>query len=1294
MRRMPLLCALCVSVMAAAALAATALAGAGAGTGLLLAQARPAPKHGKAATHRTKKSGRQHGTRASRSSGVTAASADDPVLFGDQTIESNRDWNRAGSPEAFRFQDATSGSASSITVYIDSKNRATTLIAGVFSDNNGQPASLLTSGSLRSPKAGSWNQVPVTSADVQGGSNYWIAVLGVGGTLYFRDRNNGPCSSQNSSQTTASSLASSWSAGPSWPTCPISAYVSGTTATPPVPSPPPPPPPPPPVVLPPANALPPSISGTLVDGQVLTASNGTWLNDPASYGYQWQGCDNSAANCGNIAGATGSSYTLADADIGHTIRVVVTGSNSAGSASATSSQTGSVAPPPAPGNSTLPSVSGSTVQGQTLSTTNGSWTSGPTSYSYAWQDCNSSGGACSAINGAAANTYALKSTDVGHTIRAVVTAKNAGGSGSATSAPTAAVTPPPAPTNTAVPQISGSTVQGSKLTATTGSWTGSPTSYGYAWEDCGSSGAGCGNISGAGSNSYTLQSSDAGHTIRVTVTATNSGGSGHATSASVGPVTAQSGGGGGGTSPNPGNGLSTDPSFFPIGVWDQTPSVNASNYAAIGVNTFVGQYDGNDSADLQAAKNAGMYVISQQDSTGLSDANNSAIKAWQSLPDEPDAAQPDGSGGYGPCVSPSETVSTYNHTKAADPTRPVYLNLSRGVADTGWVGRGSCTGQTSLYPQYAQGADIVSFDVYPVNDGLPLSILGIGVDNLRQWAGAKPLYAFVETTPYSSGNSAPTPAQVKAETWLELIHGANGIEYFCHILSPSFSEAGCLTLSAIKAQMQADDAQIKSLAPVLNSPVLTSGTATVSAGFRVDSLTRTYGGSTFLFAEAVDANGGSATFTVPTLSSGTVTVLAENRTLSLANGQFTDAFSGYGVHLYQITGGGSPPPNPVPPTNTSKPTISGTPQQGDTLTASNGTWSGDTPMTYSCAWSDGTQGCSDTLPASDVSQNVSVTVTATNDGGSATATSASAGPVTAASGSGGSGGGCPAYPAFPDASCTGWRHTGVTLQKVGSSSSGSGWYVSNGTFYVTKAGTVIDSLDIPYCVNVFANNVTIQRSYIHCNGYYLVKTYDGQTYYTGLNVTDTEIDGENNANNEPIAIMGTTNAHYLRLNIHGLASSGPRLESGDVMEDSYIHDFVPFSGCHEAGSSANDGGDNITVEHNNIDVNTTQCGGFALEIADDFGYYTNVLIENNLFNTGGPYCTQAGVNVPQNQYSNRSTYIQYIDNVFGREYNAECGQYGPESEWGNTTGDVWAGNTWGGGAAAGSDHKVGDPVNP
>jgi len=72
----------------------------------------------------------------------------------------------------------------------------------------------------------------------------------------------------------------------------------------------------------PANASPPSISGTAAEGRVLTELHGTWSYGPVTaYGYHWVRCDRSGAKCTPIAGASGQTYVLRQADVGHRIRV-------------------------------------------------------------------------------------------------------------------------------------------------------------------------------------------------------------------------------------------------------------------------------------------------------------------------------------------------------------------------------------------------------------------------------------------------------------------------------------------------------------------------------------------------------------------------------------------------------------------------------------------------------------------------------------------------------------------------------------------------------------------------------------------------------------------------------------------------------------------------------------------------------------------------------------------------------------------------------------------------------------
>jgi hypothetical protein len=184
----------------------------------------------------------------------------------------------------------------------------------------------------------------------------------------------------------------------------------------------------------------PTISGTPAVGQTLTASTGGWSGKPTSYAYQWQRCDAAGAACAPIVGATGQTYVVTEADTGTTLRVAVTARNSVGASTATSAPTVVIQATGAPVNTAPPTITGVAQVGQTLSATTGGWSGNPTSFGFQWQRCNASGESCVDIPGAASGTYVVTASEVGSMIRVRVTATNAVGSTSATSAPTPTVT--------------------------------------------------------------------------------------------------------------------------------------------------------------------------------------------------------------------------------------------------------------------------------------------------------------------------------------------------------------------------------------------------------------------------------------------------------------------------------------------------------------------------------------------------------------------------------------------------------------------------------------------------------------------------------------------------------------------------------------------------------------------------------------------------------------------------------------------------------------------------------------
>jgi hypothetical protein len=96
----------------------------------------------------------------------------------------------------------------------------------------------------------------------------------------------------------------------------------------------------------PKSTSPPTISGTALEGQILTEAHGAWNPSPTSYSYQWEGCEASGSGCSPIEGATSQTYTLTAAQVCHTIRVQETASDAAGLGTpATSADYGLVSAP-------------------------------------------------------------------------------------------------------------------------------------------------------------------------------------------------------------------------------------------------------------------------------------------------------------------------------------------------------------------------------------------------------------------------------------------------------------------------------------------------------------------------------------------------------------------------------------------------------------------------------------------------------------------------------------------------------------------------------------------------------------------------------------------------------------------------------------------------------------------------------------------------------------------------------------------------------------------------------------
>ncbi len=299
--------------------------------------------------------------------------------------------------------------------------------------------------------------------------------------------------------------------------------------------------------------------GDAVVGSTLTATTGTWTGTaPITYAYQWKDCTTTVASCVAIPGATSTTYTPTESDVGYSLNFVVTATNAVGTDSWDTIWNDWFLVVGALQNDARPVVfdsSGIGSQphvGDNLSVTDGDWTGNPgesnISFQYEWEDCNSLGGDCTTIPGARSQSYTPQDSDIGFTLEAVVIAQdNAGVVSSAESGATKYPVVEAAPELTfydgvetpnwpvlsdngvPVDSFSAAPVVGDRLSVTSGTWISDTTpSISYKWEDCATTWSAedtCTLIPGANAATYTVGEGDVGSILVVDVTATNLGGS-------------------------------------------------------------------------------------------------------------------------------------------------------------------------------------------------------------------------------------------------------------------------------------------------------------------------------------------------------------------------------------------------------------------------------------------------------------------------------------------------------------------------------------------------------------------------------------------------------------------------------------------------------------------------------------------------------------------------------------------------------------------------------------------------
>jgi hypothetical protein len=347
-------------------------------------------------------------------------------------------------------------------------------------------------------------------------------------------------------------------------------------------------------------------------------------------------------------------------------------------------------------------------------------------------------------------------------------------------------------------------------------------------------------------------------------------------------------------------GFPSDASYFPIGVWMQNPR-NAERFRAVGINHYVGLWQGPTDEQLANARAGNMPVVCEQAGVWQANLDNADIQGWLQA-DGPDNAQELADGSYGPCIEPALTRARYADMVAADASRPVMLLLGQGVATPDWVGRGECTGRTDDYFEYAQSADILVNYTYPIANQQPLELVATGVEKLNVYAGwEKPVVADIEASSID-GLPRPSPEQLRAEVWMSLIHGAAGIQYFCHRMTP-LNETDCLDDAGTAAALGRINRELLQLAPVLNTQSLALSPSSSNDAVPVRAVLKQAGNERYVFAAGMADGVTTATFALAGIDASVrIEVIGENRSIVPSEGRFEDAFEPYAVHLYRIAG--------------------------------------------------------------------------------------------------------------------------------------------------------------------------------------------------------------------------------------------------------------------------------------------------------------------------------------------------------------------------------------------------------
>ena len=408
------------------------------------------------------------------------------------------------------------------------------------------------------------------------------------------------------------------------------------------------------------------------------------------------------------------------------------------------------------------------------------------------------------------------------------------------------------------------------------------------------------------------------------------------------------------------HGLPASPSFFPIGVWYESvvSQRDIDLDKGAGLNTYEVLAGG---SDMNLIKSNGMHAILQGDNSDWKPATGKPFDGWL-IGDEIDMTASSPSAGF------SELQGTLNSLPAdgrfrlanygkgilywnSDAEASHYVNQFQQVfsADEYWFTDPWQIPDMHAEPWMPEGAGGAR-PILTVSQVRRAANYGYQIDRERQLDAMdgkrQPIWAVVEvgwpfTQSAAEGGRQIQPAEIRAAVWQSIIAGARGIIYFNHSFGGPNPTQHALREPAYapqRAAVKATNAQITQLAPVLNSPTVSSGwsqgtgtTAMVkwatgkkgagkrckskkkckkakgkkAAGKGCKSKKKCKKAKAHLYVFAGSAGSSvEGRFSLPCVDDAKAAVVGENRSVPVRNGSFRDHFAnGNAIHIYRVDAG-------------------------------------------------------------------------------------------------------------------------------------------------------------------------------------------------------------------------------------------------------------------------------------------------------------------------------------------------------------------------------------------------------